>query len=360
MRKFQNEALDELDIEFVLAEEGIDYKMAWGRSGQQLNVRTCPFCGNDKYKVYLNAETALGNCFAGSCSQGTFNKWQYLHAVFGGSTAETLAKINVMAINQGWRPKVKFEKADPGPLLLPPSTPVQDLPALPKYLRERGISTAVAAHFGLRLCEAGTFEVQTPDGRTQRQDYANRIIIPIHALDGTLVSFQGRDITGTSEKRYLFPPMFASTGSQIYNVQNWEHGMRAIVLGEGPFDAIGIYKALQDAMLDHTMLAAASFGMSFSVSNAGQDDQINRLLELKAQGLEDVYFMWDNEPEALKKAVNAAVQVTRYGLRAYVCKLEESKDPGDASVGEIQTAIKLAYPVTTPLAAMLLLRRLIP
>ncbi|WEU67317.1 DNA primase [Xanthomonas phage JGB6] len=47
----------------------------------------------------------------------------------------------------------------------------------------------------------GTFEVKDPTGRKMRQDYSNRIIIPIFDLDGNLKSFQGRDTTGEAEKR---------------------------------------------------------------------------------------------------------------------------------------------------------------
>lgn len=355
---YHNEALEALDMEYVLGDEGVDYKTVWGRSGRQLNVRCCPFCGNSKYKVYINSDTGLGNCFAGSCNQGTFNKWQFLRELYDLNPKDLQAKIEMMAQNQGWRPKETPVKFDPGPLEeLPANRRVVDLPAMPRYLQGRGITASIADHFDLRYSDNGKFSVKGPDGKTVTQDYSNRIIIPIYNLEGELVSFQGRDATGTAEKRYMFPPMYSSTGSQLYNIHNWRKGMDAVVITEGPFDAIGVKKALDAYCWDRQVLATCSFGMSFSESSQ-QDDQINRLLELKEQGLKTVYLMWDNEGPAIKAAIEAARKILRYGFDVRVCKLKVSKDPGDAPIPEIYEAIVGAHRIESPLQAMLLERKL--
>lgn len=358
MTKYEpNEALEALDMEYALSEAGIDYTIAYGHSGKQINVRDCPFCGNSKYKVYINANTGLGNCFAGSCGQRTFNKWQFLKEIWDLGPRDTHAKIEALARDQGYRPKVAPKRFVLKDLELPPSTPVAELPAMPRYLQGRGIDASVASHFDLRYCDSGTFEVKDPEGRTMRQDYSKRIIIPIYKADGTLVSFQGRDATGTSEKRYLFPPMYSSTGSQLYNIQNWQDGMDAVVITEGPFDAIGVYKALKTNKIAKT-LATASFGMSFTASNAGQDDQINRLLELKARGLKVVYVMWDNEPIALKNAIAACRKIIRYGFVAKLCVLKDAKDPGEATPDQIMEALQGAHTIGSDLQAMMIERKL--
>lgn len=334
-----------------MSEEGVDFKVAWGRSGKQLNVRSCPFCGNNNHKVYINAETGLGNCFAGSCSQKTFNKWQWLKELYGLGARDLHLKIEMLAELQGWRPAKKAEpKFNPGELLLPPCTPIRDLPALPAYLRDRGITVAQANYHDLRYCDEGLFEVKHPDGTTQRQNYAKRIILPIYSLDGTLVTFQGRDATGTSEKRYIFPPMFAGTGSQLYNIHNWVQGKHNhVVLCEGIFDAIAVQKVCAPSVI-----AMCNFGMNFSISKTGQDDQMRRLMELKDRGLKSVTILWDNEPRALKAAIATAVEIRRYGFDVWIAKLEHSKDPGEASEDEIDLALCNAKFIDGPLAAMLL------
>lgn len=352
-----NEALTELDIEYVLQDEGIDYKDTWGRSGRQLNVKTCPFCGNNKYKVYMNAVTGLGNCFAGSCSQGNFNKWVFLTALYDLNPKDLQAKINLMAIQQGWRPKEEYVKFDPGELNLPSCTPCAELPAMPRYLMNRGITADIAQHFDLRLCESGWFSVDDPTGKTIKQNYANRIIIPVFNLQGEMVSFQGRDTTGEAEKRYLFPPMFSGTGSQLYNIQNWRPGMDTVIITEGPFDAVGAYKAIRANKLEDKYLATASFGMNFSES-MHTDDQINRLLELKERGLKNVYMLWDNEKPALLAAIKACKRIIRYGLKAHLAVLQDAKDPGEATPEQIMKAIRNAHPITSDLQAMLLTRKL--
>lgn len=359
MRHATNEALESLDLEFVLGDEGLDFKTAWGRSGRQLNVRTCPFCGNDKYKVYINADNGLGNCFAGSCSQGTFNKWQLLQAIYDLTPRDLYPKIEALAVAQGWRPTPKVTpRYDPGSVLMPANTRCADLPAMPRYLLNRGIDVSTATYFDLRYCDTGWFEVKDPTGRIIKQDYSKRIITPIYTLDGTLISFQGRDATGTAEKRYLFPPMFSSTGSALYNIHNWRKGMSSVVITEGLFDAMAVKRALDRYGMSDTMLATASFGMQLSVSKHGQDDQMNRLLELKARGLRSVYMLWDNEPAALDKSFGACKDLLRYGFEPHLCLLDKSKDPGDASLDEIHRAIKHAHPITSELQAMLLQRTL--
>ena len=353
-----NEALDSLDIGWVLDEEGIDYKETWGSSGRQLNLRECPFCGNRKHKVYLNADNALGNCFAGSCSQGTFNKWQLLCQIFDLKGRDMMVKIEDMARAQGWRPVTKeTTKFDPGPLSLPLSYPVVDLPAMPKYLLDRGMDYELAEYFHLRWCEKGTFKVKDPKGNTIVQDYSKRVILPIYDIDGNLISFQGRDGTGMSDKRYLFPPMFSSTGSHFYNIDNWQEGMDSVVISEGPFDVIGVKRAFNQLGIKDT-LPIGSFGMTLSVHNDASEDQLNKLLLLKEQGLRNITMLWDNEPVAIARAIDAGMRLRRYGFNVRVAVLQDAKDPGDASPKQIGDALARAYVLNSALQAMLLKRKL--
>lgn len=354
----ENEALDEVDLEHVLGEEGLDYRIAWGRSGRQIQLRHCPFCANNKYKVYVNADTGLGNCFAGSCTQGTFNKWQLLKAIYDLNSRDLKSKISQLAVEQGWRPKRSTVIFEPEKLDLPDNVRVADLHAMPRYLLERMIDPKLASYFDLRWCDHGVFTVVDPDAKIIKQDYSKRVIIPIYDMEGSLVSFQGRDATGESPKRYLFPPMYASTGSHLYNIQNWQEGMDTVVISEGPFDVIGTKRGLDYAKMTN-VLPVGSFGMTFSI-NPNTDDQMNKLLALKKRGLRKVVFLWDNEPAAIRRALDAALAIMRYGFEVSVAKLDTSKDPGDASPEEVARAIKGAHVITSALTAMLVARKLIP
>ena len=57
------ELIDSIDPELFLDREGVRYRTTYGSSGTQLNVHECPSCGDNQWKVYLNAETGLGICF---------------------------------------------------------------------------------------------------------------------------------------------------------------------------------------------------------------------------------------------------------------------------------------------------------
>ena len=37
--------------------------------GKEAIIKTCPFCGRNKNKFYLNIETGLYKCFSGSCNE---------------------------------------------------------------------------------------------------------------------------------------------------------------------------------------------------------------------------------------------------------------------------------------------------
>src|SRR5690606_9971530 len=98
-------------------------------------------------------------------------------------------------------------------------------------------------YFALRFCHKGLWKYRDEVRGNCFVDFSQRIIIPVFDLDGNLVSFQGRDITGKAEKKYLFPNGFASTGEHLYNGHNVQRTAR-IVVGEGAFDVAATKVAL--------------------------------------------------------------------------------------------------------------------
>ena len=70
------ELSEALDLETWLQNEGVSFRAVQGSRGRQFNCLECPVCGKRDWKVYLHAETGLGNCFSGSCEQ-KFNKLTY-------------------------------------------------------------------------------------------------------------------------------------------------------------------------------------------------------------------------------------------------------------------------------------------
>lgn len=339
------EILDTLDIETWLDREGIQYKKERGARGEQANVQECPVCGNTNWKVYIGLETGFGNCFSGDCEK-KFNKWSFIKAHFGCMTnREVVEHIKEAAKEQGWRPPKRIAAAVnlETELRLPVSIPLPIGGRNLKYLDNRNISGDIAKYFGLRFCKKGWFKyLDLESGDERFQSYANRIIIPIFDLEGDLVSFQGRDITGDAEKKYLFPPGFASTGSVIYNGQN-AVGAEHIVIGEGVFDVAATKVALDGQMELRDIVPVGSFGKHLSFGD--DSSQIAKLMILKERGLKTITLMWDAEPAALEAAADTALLLKGYGFVTRIAVLPPGRDPNEVAPSVVRDAFWKAMSV---------------
>jgi len=328
-----SEMLEALDMEEWLSYEGIDFKRTRGTRGDQLNVRTCPSCGKDLWKVYLNAETGLGNCFSGSCSKGTFNKFSFIreHLLNFNDNPNVKDSIGSFVREMGWRPRritsaaVEMASED---LELPPHHVLPINGKNLKYLTNRRMTNEMTIYFNLSYIKTGYF--------------GKRVMIPIHDLDGALVSFQARDITGLADKKYLFPRGFASTGRILYNGHNaWRK--KHLLMVEGAFDVMGAKMALDEDSTLRKIGVIGSFGMSLSGGREhSDDDQIRRFIELKESGLECVTIMWDGEQKAVLKAVKAGEILKSIGLKVRIAVLPDGRDPSDVAPSILRDKFKKA------------------
>ncbi|CAB4122205.1 DNA primase, catalytic core, N-terminal [uncultured Caudovirales phage] len=349
------ELLDRVDMESYLDREGIQYRLTNGSRGLQLNVRECPKCGGDKWKVFLNADTGLGNCFSGSC-EFKFNKWSFIDGYLGLSKHQTYEHIKQVASEMGWRPPKRISKEvqlEVPELKLPASYAIPIRNKNLKYLENRGITGDIAKFFHLRLSLEGKFWYEI-EGKKCAQDYANRIVIPIFDLEGELVGFQGRDITGKAEKKYLFPPGYASTGKYLYNGQNCV-GLDTVVMGEGAFDVIAIKMALDTDTELRAVGALGSFGKH--LSHGEGETQVTQFLRLKEAGLKNIVIMWDGEVAATDDAVDTAKLLKDYGFNVRIAYLPKDKDPNEIPAKAVVDAYYKALPYNASIATRLKLAR---
>ncbi len=318
-------ALDKIDIEQYLDQEGVAFSHSYGTRGLQLNLHECPACGGGGRKTYINAESGLGNCFHGDCGI-KFNKFKLIWKVSGLSGNELVKHISALAEDQGWMPKKVRAEIKRGALALPSKLrPIPEGERHLRYLAERGVTEDSARWFQLTYCHGGWWGYKLDTGEERWVSYDKRVVIPITDLDGTLVSFQGRDITGTKEPKYLFPTGFAVAGSHLYNGHNFIDGTHThAVVGEGAFDAIAIHQALLGHASCSAMLPLATFGMHLS---SGPDGQIAKFIRLKERGLKTVTMMWDGEGRAMTGAVKAGLQLAELGLNVQVARLPAGYDP---------------------------------
>lgn len=328
----------ELDFGYFLDSEGLDYKEVQGSSGEQFHIKCCPSCGDSRWRTYMGVESGLGNCF--KCGE-KFTKITFVKEHFGlDNWGETFRRCEEVLHDQGWRPVRKAVVVEPDAfeVRLPISEPIPFADGSNfAYLEERGVTKELAAYFNLRFCKFGGWVFKSPEGKQQLQNFSGRIIIPIFDLDRELKTFQGRDVTGTSDRKYLFPVQLPGTGRYLYNGQNvvaCEH----VVLGEGAFDVIAIKAALDLDPATRNVVAIGSFGKHLSHGHKTNDDQLSRLSALKTQGLKRVTIMWDGEPAALTAALDASKLIRSVGLTPYVALLPAGKDPNEVPASEVVKA----------------------
>lgn len=338
------ELLDTVEVEDFLAFEGVDYKVTRGRSGVQLNLRECPRCHGRDWKVYLNAESGLGNCFHGSCAgEPGFNKFSFTYHLCDKNYGETVNVLKRYAASVGWRPKTKSKPVDEvtTDVTLPTSVALPIQGKTLKYLSERGFTPDTAEYFHWRFSKTG-FYAYTLAGEAKRQDYSNRVLIPVYDIEGKLVTFQGRSIEPNPFRKYIFPPGLPGAGRYIYNANN-AVGAKRVVMGEGAFDVAAIKQAFDEDPTLRDVAAVGSFGKSLSMATSGGDnDQLSDLKKLKASGLEEITMMWDGEPSTIVAACKAALELIRYGFKMRVAILPLDCDPNETPAHLVREAFQTA------------------
>ena len=335
---------EELDFEFLLDRESISYRETRGSSGIQFNIKTCPnpACRDERWRTYFGVDNGRGNCFVCGCS---FNKPQFVNYHFdhGGNWGATFRECEEIMRDQGYKPKRKaMVQVVHGDVVLPVSEalPLPDGSNL-AYLEQRGFDAEIAKYFELRWCQFGWWKFKDAEGNTQTQNFSDRIIIPVFDLDGSLKTFQGRDLSGASAKKYLFPMELPGTGRYLLNGHNvvaTDH----VVMGEGAFDVAAIKVAFDvDPELRH-VVPIGSFGKHLSYGSKDGDDQLGRFLQLKARGVTTVTIMWDGEVNALLAALDAAKILTGIGLKVRIALLPFDKDPNEVTGDVVRKAFYAA------------------
>lgn len=337
---------DNLSLEDLLIFEGIDYKSTAGAKGEQLNIRECqnPACDSEKWKVYANADSSLGNCF--SCGE-TFNLFGFARFMLqkrGGNPTnrDVGLYLNAIKTKLGYRPKERRVAVEVGvndqTVELPFSAALPYENGNHPYLEARGISGEWAKRYHLRFSSFGSHKYRDDKGALQEQSFASRIVIPVFNLDGELVTFQGRDTTGVSSVRYKFAGGLPGTARYLYNGHvALAHRAKEVCMGEGAFDVIKAQIALSQYEDTKGVVMVGSWGKHLSKSSEG-DDQIQAFQRLRKAGLERVTIMYDGEPEAYEEALAAAAMLLKIGLQVRIATLPAKLDPGDADARVIHDA----------------------
>lgn len=342
----------DLTLEDLLIHEGLDYKTVSGNKGEQLQIRECPHCAADSWKVYANAESGLGNCFKCGSTFNIFGFVRFLLEGRGGSPTNRDVGLYIADVSRrlGYRPKKKKAEitilTTDGDVTLPFSTPMPYSNGNHAYLERRGISGDWAKRFELRFSAFGKHTYSNTEGKEVNQDFSNRIIVPVRNLYGELRTFQGRDITGFAEDKYKFAGGLPGTARYLYNGHT-AYAMKAqhVCMGEGAFDTIPIQIALSQYPDSQGVVAIGSWGMHLTKAPSGED-QVSAFQKLKQNGLKIVTIMWDGEPKAYERALEAAELLMKVGLTVRIATLPAGRDPNEVDASVVYAAWRDATEVT--------------
>lgn len=269
-----NEILQDFDVESYIGQHGRVRKS----SRSNVSLTPCPLCGDARRdKFYINVAGAEGNGRWNSyCCHGAGGLVELVMALEDMVRDEAVAFIKAEVLDDDamkFVPLVEITEVESAqkntevePAIEFPSPLAQATPDTPMTYRGRALTLA---HRGIdpylierhRLMVTGGFTAY--EGRV-RPYLANRLIIPIASPDGkSWLSWQGRDLTGAAERKYVFP-WGDKSASTFYG---WHEAadLKTLVIVEGApnkwaFDRLG--RDLADARVER--MAIASFGKKLS------------------------------------------------------------------------------------------------
>lgn len=156
----------------------------------------CPFHKDNSPSLYIHSKEGVFRCF--SCKrQGNIET--LFRELTGSDLYETLDISKTDFADFATRPSAppNLDELDKDVFINLSGTilPFVSSPAVMRYLRTRGISSATAASMGFRYAE---------DAYINKTHFKERLLIPIYEA-GKLISVEGRDITKTAPIKVLYP-----------------------------------------------------------------------------------------------------------------------------------------------------------
>ena len=226
----------------------------------EINLQ-CPFCGPDdpSHHLGINLETGFWSCWRNRAEHRGKRPHRLLMRLLGLSYAVVERMVReaptlpdgfesfCQELSQSAPEGVSPVAAMPDDFLLIQAGDPHCADHL-AYLRQRGISATFAHGSGLRYCATSL-----------DTNWFQRVIIP-YTEDGQVMAWTGRSIVPSSV-RYLsssptIHPGTLPTSDLVYNVDSVEEG--ALVICEGPFDAMNVQRCGMDEGISAVALSTTS------------------------------------------------------------------------------------------------------
>ena len=284
----------------------LDYKLDMARRGSK-HFRTgwvnipCPFCaGNPGYHGGFNIRDGYYNCHR--CG----NHW--IPKVISGVLHIPIRQA--VEISNRYFSKEQFvdhfkEKQYAEKLLFPAGCKEMN-PRHKSYLESRNFDAdKLEVLWGLQ-------------GTPPYGPYRSRIIAPIQ-LDGQLVSYQGRDITGKQYTRYMACPE---------EEEVWHHKFTLYGIDNCKNVALGVEGITDVWRLGYG--SVAFFGIEFTMP---------QVLMIKKK-LKRFFILFDNDPQAQENADRLGILLTGFNIETIILQNDSSQDPADMKQDDADVLMK--------------------
>src|SRR6478752_4661183 len=239
---------------------------------------------------------------------------------------------------------------------------LKDAPNAIAYLKRRGLTGAVAAHFGIGYAPEGWQNLAAPfpeydnpqldaaglviagEGGKRYDRFRDRVMFPIHDTRGRVIGFGGR-VLDAGEPKYLNSPETAvfSKGRELFGLYLARNAMRdagRVLVVEGYMDVV--------ALAQHGIeYAVATLGTSTTPVHA---QKLFRLADL-------VVFCFDGDNAGRKaawRALENTLPVLTDGKEARFLFLPDGEDPDDFVRRRGKRAFEDALAAAIPLSRYLL------
>jgi DNA primase len=235
---------------------------------------------------------------------------------------------------------------------------LKESPQAIEYLRRRGLTGAVAAHFGIGYAPPGWQNLErvfpnyadpaldaaglvvTNDAGKRYDRFRDRVMFPIHDAQGRVIGFGGRVLDGGEPKYLNSPetPVF-SKGRELYGLYLARNAIRVakrIVVVEGYMDVV----------------ALAQHGIGYAVATLGTSTtptHVQKLLRLS----DSVVFCFDGDAAGRKaawRALENTVGELRDGKEIRFLFLPDGEDPDDFVRKRGKDAFEAALAQAAPLS----------
>ena len=336
-QQFIDDLMSRVDIVDV-----IDARVPLRKAGKDYTAR-CPFHEEKSPSFTVSPAKQFYHCF-GCGAHGTALSFlmNYEHMEFVEAVRELAAKAG-MEIPQSASPSNDGPSHQPLYLMLEKAADffrrqLRNHPQAIDYLKQRGLSGATAAEFGIgfappgwdnlarelgkspgdlaQLMEAGL--VVKKDGGGYYDRFRNRIIFPIRDRRGRVIAFGGRVVDKEDNPKYLNSPETPvfHKGKELYGLFEAQKALRHVdklLVVEGYMDVV--------ALAQHDIrYAAATLGTATSL------EHIERLFRLAPE----VTFCFDGDRagrDAARRALENLLPAMREGRDARFLFLPEGEDP---------------------------------